>query len=192
MGGAGGSAVCGGGVSRVSVGRIMAGPLLCTGGSMVLREVVLDVVIVAQLFAVRDENMLFSLEVLISLCRRVVAGGTAGGSGKEGSVMAGKRGAGVGSGIGTSMGSGIELSGAGGREARPNRPFGFFLVVPFGRPMVSVVYGEDRVSGGIETVQGGKTRVRGWGLVDCVSGTVLSESGKAGRESRAVMSRRWW
>ena len=44
--GAGGPAVCGGGVSRVSVGRIMAGPLLCTGGSMVLREVVLEVVVV--------------------------------------------------------------------------------------------------------------------------------------------------
>ena len=68
----------------------------------------------------------------------------------------------------------------------------FLLVVAFCRPIVSVVYGEDRVSGGIETVEGGKKRVRGWGLVDCVSGTVLSESGKAGRESRAVVSRRWW
>ena len=26
----------------------------------------------------------------------------------------------------------------------------------------------------------------------CVSGTVLSESGKVGRESRAVVSRKWW
>ena len=52
--------------------------------------------------------------------------------------------------------------------------------------------GADRVSGGIETVEGGETRVRGWGSVDCVSWTVLSESGKAGRESRAVVSRIWW
>ena len=26
----------------------------------------------------------------------------------------------------------------------------------------------------------------------CVSGTVLSESGKVGRESRAMVSRKWW
>ena len=75
--------------------------------------------------------MLFSLEVLLSLCRRVVAGGTAGRSGKEGSVMAGRMGAGVGSGIGTSMGSGIERSGAGGREARPSRPFVFIFGCSF-------------------------------------------------------------
>ena len=84
MCGAGSSAVCGGGVSRVSVGRMMAGPLLCTGGSRVLREVVLDVMVVVQLFSVRDEKMLFSLEVLLLLGRRVVAGGLAGGSCKTG------------------------------------------------------------------------------------------------------------
>ena len=44
--GAGGSAVCGGGVSGVSRGEMITGPLLCTGGSWVWREVVLDVVVV--------------------------------------------------------------------------------------------------------------------------------------------------
>ena len=156
MCGAGGSAVCGGGVSRVSVGRMMAGPLLWTGGSRVLREVVLDVVVVVQLFAVREEKMLLSLEVLLLLGRRVVAGGIASGSCKTGGVMVGTVGAGVVSGIGTLTGSGSELSGAGCRDARPSRPFGFFLVGAFCRPMVSVVYGADRVSGGIGTVEGGK------------------------------------
>ena len=70
----------------------MAGPLLCTGGSRVLREVVLDVVVVVQLFAVRDENMMLSLEVLLLLGRRVVAGAIASGSCIMGGVMAGKGG----------------------------------------------------------------------------------------------------
>ena len=138
MCGAGSSAVCGGGVSRVSVGRMRAGPLLCTGGSRVLREVVLDVMVVVQLFSVRDEKMLFSLEVLLLLGRRVVSGGLAGGSCNTGGVMAGTTGAGVGSGIGTLTGSGSEPSGAGCRDARPGRPFCFLVVVAFFRPMVAV------------------------------------------------------
>ena len=138
MCGAGGSAVCGGGVSRVSVGRMMAGPLLWTAGSRVLREVVLDVVVVVQLFAVREEKMLVSLEVLLLLGRRVVAGAIASGSCITGGVMAGKMGAGVGSGIETLTGSGSEPSGAGCRDALTGRPFCFFVVVTFFRPMVAV------------------------------------------------------
>ena len=55
-----------------------------------------------------------------------MAGGAVGGSGKKGSVMAGTMGTGVGSEIGTSTGSVSELSGAGGWDARPSRPFVFF------------------------------------------------------------------
>ena len=153
---AGSSVGCGGVVSRVSVGMMMAGPLLCTGGSRVLREVVLDVTVVVQLFSVRDEKMLFSLEVLLLLGGRGVSGGLAGDSCNSGGVMAGATGAGVGSGMGTLTGSGREPLGAGCRDARPGRPFGFVLVGAFCRPMVSVVCGADRVSGGIGTVEGGK------------------------------------
>ena len=110
-----------------------------------------------QLFAVRDENMLFSLEVLLLLGRRVVTRGTGGGSGKKGSVMAGTKGAGIGSEIWTSTGSVSELSGVlmwgqqvVGTLVRVGPSFSFWWV--FCRPIVSVVYGEDRVSGGIETV----------------------------------------
>ena len=133
---------------------MMAGPLLCTGGSRVLREVVLDVVVVVQLFAVREEKMLVSLEVLLLSGRRVVAGAIASGSCITGGVMAGKMGAGVGSGIETLMagkmgagvgsgietltGSGSEPSGAGCRDALTGRPFCFFVVVAFFRLMVAV------------------------------------------------------
>ena len=72
-----------------------------------------DVVVVVQLFAVRDENTLGSesLEVLLWLDRRVVAGGTVGGSGKKGNAMAGTRRAGVGSERRTATGIGSGLSG---------------------------------------------------------------------------------
>ena len=130
--------------------------------------------------------------MLLLLGRMVVAGGTVGGSGNNGIVMAGTMGAGVGSERRTSTGSVSGLSGgedavtAGGRDVRASRPFVFRLVCAGFLPIVSVVFGEDRDGGGR------KKRVRGWGLVDCVSWTVRRESGRAGRESRAVVSRRWW
>ena len=95
------------------MGGRSGGPLLCTSVSRLWREVVFDVVVVVQLFAVRDENTLGSdsLEVLLWLGRRVVTGGTVGGSGKKGSVMAVTRGAGVGSERRTATGIGSGLSG---------------------------------------------------------------------------------
>ena len=158
--GASSSAGCGGGVSRVSVGRMMAGPLLCTGGSRVLREVVLDVTVVVQLFSVRDEKMLFSLEVLLLLGRRVVSGGLAGGSCNAGGVMAGITGAGVGSGSGTVTGSGREPLGAGCRDARPGRPFCFFVVVAFFRAMVAVFTARIVCQAGSRRWRAGKTSQR--------------------------------
>ena len=85
-----------------------------------------DVVVVVQLFAVRDENTLESdsLERLLLLGRMVVAGGTVGGSGINGRVMAGTMGACVGSERRTVTGSGSGLPGgedaaiAGGRGVR--------------------------------------------------------------------------
>ena len=77
--------------------------------------------------------------MLLLLGRMVVAGGTVGGSGKNGSVMAGTMGAGVGSERRTSTGSGSALSGgedavtAGGRDVRL-----ILFVGPAFLPIVSV------------------------------------------------------
>ena len=69
--------------------------------------------VVVQLFAVRDENTLESdsLERLLLLGRMVVAGGTVGGSGINGRVMAGTMGDCVGSERRTVTGSGSGLPG---------------------------------------------------------------------------------
>ena len=82
--------------------------------------------------------------MLLLLGRMVVAGGTVGGSGKNGSVRAGTMGAGVGSERRTSTGSGSGLSGgedavtAGGRDVRMILHFVFLLVGAAFLPIVSV------------------------------------------------------
>ena len=129
------------------------------------REVAFDVMVGVQLFAVRDENTLGSdsLEMFLLLGRMVVTGGTVGGSGKNGSVMAVTMRAGVGSERRTSTGSGSGLSRgedavtADSRDVCMILHFVFHLVGAAFLPIVSVVFVEDRVSGGIETVEGGKT-----------------------------------
>ena len=124
---------------------LILGPLSCTNGLGWWRKFVFDVVVVVQLFAVRDEKTLGSdsPDSLILLDKMLLIGGTVGGSGRNDSVMAVTIGTCVGSEGGTTTGSGsgmvsADVAIAGGRGFRGT--FCFFLFAAGFRAMVSVFY----------------------------------------------------
>ena len=116
------------------------GPLSCTNRLGWWREFVFDVVVVVQLFAVRDEKTLGSdsLDRLLLLGKMLLVGGTVGGSGMNCSVTDVTIGVCVGSDRGTATGSGggpvsADVAISGGRGFRGT--FVFFLFAAGFRPM---------------------------------------------------------